>query len=61
MQYSYTLIIVLLVSIIFFSTLSYVNVKSQELEKFSLEHAQEMNEELLEKEIEISPLNITIK
>jgi len=61
MQYSYTLIIVLLVSITFFTTLTYVNVKSQELETFNLEHSQEMNEELLQKEIEISPLTITIK
>lgn len=58
---TYSLIISLLVSIIFFATLAYVNARTGELEYFSLENSARMNEELLLKEIEISPLNITLE
>jgi hypothetical protein len=61
MQYSYSLLIMLLVSIVFFSILTFFSANASELESFSLEHAEKVNQELLEKEILISPLNITVK
>ena len=60
-QYSFTILIMVILCVVFFSILTYFSFNASRLESFSLEHAGKVNKDLLEKEMLISPLNVTVK